>query len=740
MAKNSPETTFIKKLFKNKEPKELTKADDIEQVVLQQHKSAKQIKKLTDDIQHNQHKAAVGTSDLISQLKHLENIEKKRQKLTQQYIKQQREDPTLSPLKIVQVITKDQDTLPPYSEPAELPTAPSPPDLAQIQTILSLPTQPFAASHLQDTLRQLNIPDFDLQETLTRNDISLQNEIEQLNQQLEQQKQHNSPHPQPIDEILQKIQLLRQLKDLLPNIYKNDTSLQSPYRRDLLSGLSSQSHSHHSSPTRSPSLKQSEEYTESRNKNPDQATPYSGFYDTPLQNILTQLDQLNVDTKQGHEHWEFQLNRLQNKLVHEYTEVQTNKEEENKKTMQQFTYLDKLLHKIQILFGEISLSQILAYKRIPQEVWQPAHLFGIKHTDTKENNISAIEKYHAFITQICHCLDKPHDAPFRTHYRTQFDYLTQLKKCINTVEHEDSAGFSIHSRTDTISPQKDPARLKLSFTPQTPLSTHPPRPRPTFYTEVNHSRYLPKDLLSGLEPGQEIQWARITQATLDEFPNIEAKLKLKSLMHQLTRHLAAKQAASAQLLQTIQDPEHNPLKAFFHWIEQSFGLTPQEQNTQLRIAIEKQKFDWTSNPAIDLQNAISQVHMSLPEINNNEIFRETVKDALKYKLQPYYHLVADTPITALPERLRFIWKNIAIPKPQEHSTNESNQPIILHTLSKTDTQHNPPDKHAKDKQTQASPPKNGFARQIHDIQKQLGRIHQLQIRPVSFQMPPQRKS
>jgi len=243
--------------------------------------------------------------------------------------------------------------------------------------------------------------------------------------------------------------------------------------------------------------------------------------------------------------------------------------------------------------------------------------------------------------------------------------------------------------------------------------------------------------LSCLEPGQEIQWARITQATLDEFPNIEDKLK--SLMHQLTKHPAAKQAASVQLLQANQDPEHNPLKAFFNWIEQSFGLTRQEQNTQLRKAIEKQKFDWTSNPAIDLQNAISQVHMSLPESNMNEIFRETVKDALKYKLQPYYHLVADTLITALPERLRFIWKNIAVPKPQKNSNHNPNQPIILHAISKNNTHYTPTCKHAEENQKQTSPSKNGLARQIHDIQKQLGSIHQLQTRPESFQTPPQRK-
>jgi len=97
-------------------------------------------------------------------------------------------------------------------------------------------------------------------------------------------------------------------------------------------------------------------------------------------------------------------------------------------------------------------------------------------------------------------------------------------------------------------------------------------------------------------------------------------------------HKTARQAASAQLLQVIRDPTHKPLQAFFTWLQQSCGLTKKEQNTCLIKAINNQKFDWQNNPAIDLQNAISQAHMSLPEIDSNEIFRETLKDALKYKL------------------------------------------------------------------------------------------------------------
>ena len=181
------------------------------------------------------------------------------------------------------------------------------------------------------------------------------------------------------------------------------------------------------------------------------------------------------------------------------------------------------------------------------------------------------------------------------------------------------------------------------------------------------------------------KWAKLTQSTLEEFPHIDNKLKLKALTHQLTKHPAAKQAAAAQLLQAIQDPHYDPLNGFFTWLCQSYGLSRQEQNIKLRKAIEQQKFDWSNNPAIDLQNAISQVHMSLTEINNNEIFRETLQDALKYKLQPHYHLIAHMPITELPEKLRFIWKKIAIPTTAKKEDNSNTEPIILNTTAQMKT-------------------------------------------------------
>ena len=76
----------------------------------------------------------------------------------------------------------------------------------------------------------------------------------------------------------------------------------------------------------------------------------------------------------------------------------------------------------------------------------------------------------------------------------------------------------------------------------------------------------------------------------------------------------------------------------------------------------------------------------IPEINNNEIFRETLRDALKHKLQPHYHLIADSNITDLPDKLRHIWKNIAIPQPNTRKVTEAAPSIMSNTILTTDVQ------------------------------------------------------
>ena len=248
---------------------------------------------------------------------------------------------------------------------------------------------------------------------------------------------------------------------------------------------------------------------------------------------------------------------------------------------------------------------------------------------------------------------------------------------------------------------------------------------------LNNIRTLPQDLLFSLQPGNEIQWAQITLATLEEFPFINDKLKLTSLMHQMTNHNTAHQAASAQLLQAIQDPTHNPLNAFFKWLNHSYSLTKQQQNTRLRKAINEQKFDWRNNPAIDLQNAITQPHMSLPEINDNEIFRETLRDALKHKLQPHYHLIADSNLTDLPDKLRHIWKNIAIPQPNTRTITEADQSIISNTISITDV--NQP---TNQPNTVHTTPHQHLAKQIQSLSRIVTQLQHVQ--PQRYSLRPSR--
>ena len=62
-----------------------------------QKDSATHIGKLVHKVQGHQQKAAVGTHDLLSEVRNLKNIEKKRQKLTNEYIEHQKCDTSLPP-------------------------------------------------------------------------------------------------------------------------------------------------------------------------------------------------------------------------------------------------------------------------------------------------------------------------------------------------------------------------------------------------------------------------------------------------------------------------------------------------------------------------------------------------------------------------------------------------------------------------------------------------------------------
>jgi len=70
-------------------------------------------------------------------------------------------------------------------------------------------------------------------------------------------------------------------------------------------------------------------------------------------------------------------------------------------------------------------------------------------------------------------------------------------------------------------------------------------------------------LFHHLKLGEELQWAYAANSTLDKFPSIDMKLKLIAIKYYLLQHPAAKQAATANLLQDIQNSSYDPLQSFF---------------------------------------------------------------------------------------------------------------------------------------------------------------------------------
>jgi len=119
--------TALEKLFGKKEKKNPPTSGEINQVVKAQKDSTTNIGKLIHKIQDHQQKAAVSTHDPLSEIRNIKNIEKKCQKLTKEYIEQQKCVTALPPLSAQLVL--DETPLPSYSqkpigEEKKSPTAP----------------------------------------------------------------------------------------------------------------------------------------------------------------------------------------------------------------------------------------------------------------------------------------------------------------------------------------------------------------------------------------------------------------------------------------------------------------------------------------------------------------------------------------------------------------------------------------------------------------------------------------
>jgi len=107
--------TALEKFFRKKK-KHPPIFGEINQVIKAQKDSATNIRNLAHNVQDHQQNAAVGTHDLVSEVRNLKNIEKKQQKLTSAYLEHQKCDTSLPPLKAQLVLEKT--SLPSYSQVA----------------------------------------------------------------------------------------------------------------------------------------------------------------------------------------------------------------------------------------------------------------------------------------------------------------------------------------------------------------------------------------------------------------------------------------------------------------------------------------------------------------------------------------------------------------------------------------------------------------------------------------------
>jgi len=82
----------LEKFFREKEKKHPPTSGEINQVVKAQKDSATDIRQLVHEVKDHQRKAVGGARDLLSQVRNLKNIEKKRKKLTNEYTEHQKCD------------------------------------------------------------------------------------------------------------------------------------------------------------------------------------------------------------------------------------------------------------------------------------------------------------------------------------------------------------------------------------------------------------------------------------------------------------------------------------------------------------------------------------------------------------------------------------------------------------------------------------------------------------------------
>ena len=237
---------------------------------------------------------------------------------------------------------------------------------------------------------------------------------------------------------------------------------------------------------------------------PQEPIPFLKFYNTLLNLLINYLNELQINTHNPHTQWEFQLNKLQDDLILTYVRQPKVTSLSQTETLQKFTHLNKLLHNIQRQFHENTLEQSATATNGTQNSHQFSHLFIPPERETTDKQLSTLTDQIDTANTILCKLHPKDDHILIKHYQTKLIHLDNLRISLRTRNPARSAGFSSPSHPEKHQHQTPLDTRHRHLNTPTFLRTPHTNPQPIFYPEVNHTRFIPKDLLNTPHVGHEV--------------------------------------------------------------------------------------------------------------------------------------------------------------------------------------------------------------------------------------------
>lgn len=227
---------------------------------------------------------------------------------------------------------------------------------------------------------------------------------------------------------------------------------------------------------------------------------------------------------------------------------------------------------------------------------------------------------------------------------------------------------SIESKSKTLEPSKENVESK------TTTSKKSNKKGSVNQAERNELINGLKKLVMLLLPGQEVEWAIITQDLVNKLPAGNGGLKLQAITQQLKNHPDALAQAMALLIQAARhkDEDINPLQNFFDWLCVKYQSTSRQRRVQFAKLLKDISWTWQDNPADQIRDAVNKVHLTWNEVVQDTALREELKAEVAAKLDAGLFLtLSETPIAEWYGKITSFWnklrdsKPLAVPEPAE---------------------------------------------------------------------------